>query len=119
MQLYGEEITATKLFGKPLYEFAEDPDYNEKRSNLIEAKAKAYGYCTCDDGAMSVADDDDIEYCGDCGRPLAEDEIRMMSMSRGLVRATSKPIKKPGRNEPCTCGSGKKYKKCCGSKVQG
>ncbi len=20
----------------------------------------------------------------------------------------------PGRNEPCSCGSGKKYKKCCG-----
>ncbi|MGL6105147.1 SEC-C metal-binding domain-containing protein [Romboutsia sp.] len=19
-----------------------------------------------------------------------------------------------GRNDPCTCGSGKKYKKCCG-----
>ncbi|MGZ8095308.1 MAG: TPR domain-containing protein, partial [Methylosarcina sp.] len=24
------------------------------------------------------------------------------------------PPKKPGRNEPCPCGSGKKYKKCCG-----
>ena len=22
---------------------------------------------------------------------------------------------KPGRNEPCSCGSGKKYKKCCGA----
>jgi uncharacterized protein YchJ len=22
--------------------------------------------------------------------------------------------KKPGPNEPCSCGSGKKYKKCCG-----
>ncbi|ECL5730463.1 zinc chelation protein SecC, partial [Salmonella enterica] len=21
--------------------------------------------------------------------------------------------KRPGRNEPCFCGSGKKYKKCC------
>ena len=25
--------------------------------------------------------------------------------------------KKVGRNEPCPCGSGKKYKKCCGQKV--
>ena len=27
------------------------------------------------------------------------------------------PIKggeKPGRNDPCSCGSGKKYKQCCG-----
>ncbi len=22
---------------------------------------------------------------------------------------------RPGRNEPCPCGSGKKYKKCCGT----
>jgi len=27
-----------------------------------------------------------------------------------------RPIKKTGRNEPCPCGSGKKYKKCCLSK---
>lgn len=24
------------------------------------------------------------------------------------------PPKPPGRNDPCTCGSGRKYKKCCG-----
>lgn len=24
--------------------------------------------------------------------------------------------KKMGRNEPCFCGSGKKYKKCCGAR---
>ena len=33
--------------------------------------------------------------------------------------AVVKPIKldkpKVGRNEPCPCGSGKKYKKCCGA----
>lgn len=26
--------------------------------------------------------------------------------------------REPGRNEPCPCGSGKKYKKCCGIKKQ-
>ncbi|MFZ2525458.1 MAG: SEC-C metal-binding domain-containing protein, partial [Candidatus Ferrigenium altingense] len=24
-------------------------------------------------------------------------------------------MKKPGRNDPCPCGSGKKYKQCCQS----
>jgi uncharacterized protein YecA (UPF0149 family) len=24
--------------------------------------------------------------------------------------------KKPGRNDPCPCGSGKKFKQCCGRK---
>ncbi len=27
-----------------------------------------------------------------------------------------KPLYKLGRNDPCPCGSGKKYKKCCGAK---
>ena len=25
----------------------------------------------------------------------------------------AKSIERPGRNEPCHCGSGKKYKQCC------
>ena len=29
-------------------------------------------------------------------------------------KATPKRVKKVGRNEPCPCGSGKKYKNCCG-----
>jgi SEC-C motif-containing protein len=24
------------------------------------------------------------------------------------------PVKKPGRNDPCPCGSGRKFKQCCG-----
>lgn len=27
-----------------------------------------------------------------------------------------KAITMPGRNDPCPCGSGKKYKKCCGAR---
>ena len=37
-----------------------------------------------------------------------------------LMMRVYKPItagtKKPKRNEPCPCGSGKKYKNCCGTK---
>jgi SEC-C motif-containing protein len=33
-------------------------------------------------------------------------------VSGGAIPATSQKI---GRNEPCPCGSGKKYKKCCGA----
>lgn len=25
----------------------------------------------------------------------------------------AKAVKRPGRNDPCTCGSGQKFKKCC------
>jgi len=30
------------------------------------------------------------------------------------VQPKERQKKKVGRNDPCTCGSGKKYKKCCG-----
>jgi uncharacterized protein YecA (UPF0149 family) len=39
-------------------------------------------------------------------------------MSRGGDGSVSTTVKrdekKVGRNDPCPCGSGKKYKKCCG-----
>ena len=34
--------------------------------------------------------------------------------SSGPVRPMPKANKTPGRNDPCPCGSGKKYKNCCG-----
>jgi uncharacterized protein len=30
------------------------------------------------------------------------------------VDGGSRPVRPPGRNDPCPCGSNKKYKKCCG-----
>jgi uncharacterized protein YchJ len=36
--------------------------------------------------------------------------LRDRPSTRPVVRAEEKV----GRNDPCPCGSGKKYKKCCG-----
>jgi tetratricopeptide (TPR) repeat protein len=50
---------------------------------------------------------------GGAGLPLSE-----LSNVAGMLRETPMaPItrQKVGRNEPCPCGSGKKYKKCCGA----
>ena len=36
-------------------------------------------------------------------------------LKQSLISETDKAKQpKPGRNDPCLCGSGKKYKKCCG-----
>ena len=37
--------------------------------------------------------------------------------SSGPARPVSHSQKTPGRNDPCPCGSGKKYKNCCGKNV--
>ena len=34
--------------------------------------------------------------------------------AKGDTKKTPKRVKKVGRNDPCPCGSGKKYKQCCG-----
>jgi hypothetical protein len=65
-------------------------------------------------------------------RPSSFAALRLMTSSQWVVtlnewrlanyqpiqgidpRAASGSTKKVGRNDPCPCGSGKKYKKCCG-----
>ncbi|MBN1662281.1 MAG: preprotein translocase subunit SecA [Deltaproteobacteria bacterium] len=48
-------------------------------------------------------------------RAAREQEMIMSRGGDGSVSATVKrDVKKVGRNDPCPCGSGKKYKKCCG-----
>jgi uncharacterized protein len=45
---------------------------------------------------------------------LPEDKRKELYLSQKKSGTVVKE-KKVGRNDPCTCGSGKKYKKCCGA----
>lgn len=69
---------------------------------------------------------DELSTLGDLGTHITEGAEESLNPRKGLVDngelihdflSATKPIraeKKPGRNDPCSCGSGKKYKKCCG-----
>ncbi|MBO4878905.1 MAG: preprotein translocase subunit SecA [Clostridia bacterium] len=51
--------------------------------------------------------------------PVQQERPREMTTNQGEGATTEKKkpkivAKKPGPNDPCPCGSGKKYKKCCG-----
>ena len=46
-------------------------------------------------------------------RRMLEDEARRRQMTQ-IHSSTIPGAPKAGRNDPCPCGSGKKYKKCCG-----
>jgi len=48
----------------------------------------------------------------DLGEHLAKLEEDFITYRRSLV-TPAKAAEKPGRNDPCPCGSGKKYKRCC------
>lgn len=44
-------------------------------------------------------------------------KLSALQSNRNAAEAQAAPVqakKEPGRNDPCPCGSGKKYKKCCG-----
>jgi preprotein translocase subunit SecA len=49
-------------------------------------------------------------------RPAAPGPVRHPGAAPGGgQRGRGRPAGKVGRNEPCPCGSGRKYKKCCGA----
>ncbi len=54
--------------------------------------------------------------------PPGEEAEAWRASVQGMIEAEAKEAQKPyvakphpGRNDPCSCGSGKKYKKCCGA----
>ena len=46
-----------------------------------------------------------------------DQEEDLSDLERKLNPPVRHKVIKTGRNEPCTCGSGKKFKKCCGAYV--
>jgi preprotein translocase subunit SecA len=47
-------------------------------------------------------------------RPSARGALPEPSLDRILERQTSDQPRQTGRNDPCPCGSGRKFKACCG-----
>ena len=51
-------------------------------------------------------------------QPARHEEVRpeapIFFMNRGEAEPSEQKGRKIGRNDPCPCGSGRKYKKCCG-----
>ena len=43
--------------------------------------------------------------------------VRLKNKAPQTAQATPDSSPDPGRNAPCPCGSGKKYKRCCGAQT--
>jgi len=86
-----------------------------QRDPLIEYKFEAYEAFQ----AMVFSIKEDVVRYILRVRVIERPEERKMVMNQG-EDAEKKPVhvgEKTGRNDPCPCGSGKKYKKCCGRGV--
>jgi len=73
-----------------------DIDYEKLYFNMLEAKA---------DYLYTLPQWDSI-----LTEEKRQEIIKAQKKSKTVVKE-----KVPGRNDPCPCGSGKKYKKCCGA----
>ncbi len=77
------------------------PEGGVEDSKAVHSAASAYG------GAIPAASNNGVVSRG--GAPAQAGEA-----SGGKGKQVVRKDKKVGRNDPCPCGSGKKYKKCCG-----
>jgi uncharacterized protein YecA (UPF0149 family) len=65
---------------------------------------------------MSTMDDDRKRFLGRLDRHKQR-KAQLPGEDEPPLPDPVEPIQsgsRPGRNDPCPCGSGKKYKKCCG-----
>ena len=83
--------------------------YFEEKS-LIEAIQQIIGFENLPHSRRSSISDVFLNHEDDA----REDAVPGLNAPIGMAPATiHRDTKKIGRNEPCPCGSGKKYKKCC------
>ena len=121
-----EEIGDKLGIARSLYNigtvYFDHKDYNLAIRNLFKSKALQ--------NQMGIKEQETSDYifkiCKEVGRKRFEalendvfnklpDELKpFINTKEFLEDKTIHTIHKPNRNAPCSCGSGKKYKKCCG-----
>lgn len=88
---------------------------NRSYSTSMEAKGLLMGALTLIDMPEEKAVSERFLFREEILKLLPKDPPPIVIGDGGTVR---RPVPKVGRNEPCPCGSGKKYKKCCMGKDQ-
>jgi preprotein translocase subunit SecA len=96
------------LGGQPILPFSGDDEEEEEEPEVVAAVSadqRRAAQSSIEDLTRSIERKKDRE-------------LAAMQFVGGDASTSQQPIikgKKVGRNDPCPCGSGKKYKKCCGA----
>ncbi|MGE4279704.1 MAG: YchJ family protein [Magnetospirillum sp.] len=100
-------------------------DYNHEETEAWIKEAKWHGLEVR--GASEDGDNGSVEFVARYtfrGKPYAHHELASFRKLDGRwvyvdgvmnPRPQQRQVDKVGRNDPCPCGSGKKFKKCCGA----
>ncbi len=94
-------------------------EYKREGFNLFMAMIEAVKLQTVSTlMRVQIVQDDELERMEEQQRQAREKELEQAKQASSDQDAVRQPQqrkeKKIGRNAPCPCGSGKKYKKCCG-----
>jgi len=117
-------------------------EFRSATASRMQAMFNAMQQAQTNAGAFDSASEDEVEKSGgggertdqpsSAGKSIGDVFASMMNQNRAAAgvrpisasaleapqasqRAqSSQPVSSVGRNDPCPCGSGKKYKKCCG-----
>ena len=87
------------------------PEAAEQRRRMAEAQSQHLN--AQHNEAQSISSQSDNSFNGDQARRQAANSA-MNRRSQGENVTVRRTMPKVGRNDPCPCGSGKKYKNCCG-----
>ncbi|MDD4146243.1 MAG: preprotein translocase subunit SecA [Clostridia bacterium] len=86
-----------------------------QRDPLVEYKYEAYEMFNL---MVEEIQEDIVRYVYHVSvaeRPQERQDLVENRYDEGEVKKEPRRVTKVGRNDPCPCGSGKKYKKCCGN----
>jgi uncharacterized protein YecA (UPF0149 family) len=85
----------------------------ERHEEALDPLSKAYGHAVAADNVEAAQDSlanlaSATSKAGDSAAAARWRAVYTLIETNGLGKL------KPGRNEPCLCGSGQKFKRCCG-----
>ena len=119
------QIDPLVAFKKEAYEYFQELQNNIQRDIVswmfrlqIAPQPVQYAPVVEGDGSGDGYEEEDYDGNGYAQQPPRPTSVRNVLANRqGGRRATAVASGGPkvGRNDPCPCGSGKKYKRCCGA----
>lgn len=113
LEVVGKEVALAGLisqYSEKAIPLIEDYIKNEYRAGILDMNEKFYGFYHVINQSHPLLEEWKKQI------QATKEHYKKLSFE-SLAKFGLKPIKveKVGRNDPCPCGSGKKYKKCCGA----
>lgn len=111
--LHGVDMAAEDWFDRLDEEEAEFLDERLYPMMVLTGEAEAAAREHGEDWPSGEELDELVADCED-QLPAAIAEIHRFWVAKRGARTVRREVPKVGRNDPCPCGSGRKYKQCCG-----